>query len=60
MISPIMGWILKKEYDEKNSIKTENLVETALLTGHPSLTEIKYDQGSGFIVHEFIKSLIDK
>ena len=55
-----MGWILKKEYDEKLSIKTENLVETALLTGHPSLTEIKYDQGSGFIVHEFIKSLIDK
>ena len=36
-----------------------NLVETAWLYRYPRLIEITYDQGSEFIGHDFIKSLIE-
>ena len=39
----------------KKSISIADLVETTWLTRYPRPTKITYDQGSGFIGHEFRK-----
>ena len=36
MIVTIMGWLEIIQYDNKREIKISNLVETTLLTRHPS------------------------
>ena len=59
MIEPVTGWFEITQYDDKIAISIANLVETMWLTRYPIPMEITYDQGSEFIGHEFIKSLIE-
>ena len=47
------------QYDDKRAIYTTNLVGTTWLYRYPRPIEIMYDQGSEFIGHRFIKSLIE-
>ena len=60
MIDPVTGWFEITQCDDKRAILITNLVETMWLSRYPRLMETTYDQGSEFIVHEFIKSLIEK
>ena len=60
MIDPVTGWFEITKYDNKRAISIANLVETTLLNIYHIPMEITYDQGSEFIVREFIKSLIEK
>ena len=60
MIDPVTGWFEITQCDDKIAILITNLVETMWLSRYPRLMETTYDQGSEFIVHEFIKSLIEK
>ena len=59
MIDPVTGWFKIMQYDIKRVISTAELIETTWLTRYPKPTEIMYDQGSEFVGHEFIKSLIE-
>ena len=59
MIYPVTGWFEIAQYNDKGAISITNLVETAWLSRYPRPIETVYDQGSEFIVHEFIKSLIE-
>ena len=58
MIYLVRGWFKITQYDNKREISIANLVETTWLTRYPRPMEIRYDQGSEFIGHDFIKSLI--
>ena len=58
MIGSVTGWLEITKYDNKRALLIANLVETMRLTRYSRLMEIMYDQGSEFIGHEFIKSLI--
>ena len=60
MINPVAGWFKITQYDNKRAISIRNLIETTWLTRYPIPMEITYDQGLEVIVHEFIKSLIEK
>ena len=59
MIDPVTGWSINTQYNNKRAISTANLVETAWLSRYSRPMEIKYDQGSEFISHEFRKSIIE-
>ena len=48
------------QYDDKRAISIDNLVETIWLYRYTRPIEITYYQVSGFIDHEFRKSLIEK
>ena len=48
------------QYGNKIVISTAKLVETTWLTRYIRPMEIMYGQGSEFIGHEFIKSLLEK
>ena len=52
------GWFEIAQYDDKIAIYIANLVENKGLSRYPRPIEITYDQGSEFIGHKFIKSLI--
>ena len=58
MIDSVTGWFEIAQYDDKILISIANLVETTWISRYPRPIEITYDQGSEFIGHEFIKSLI--
>ena len=60
MIYPIKGWSEITQYDVRRKILIANLFDTMWLTRCPRPMEITYDQGSGFIGHEFRKSLIER
>ena len=59
MIDNVTGWFEITKCNDKRDISIANLVETTWLSRYPRPIEITYDQGSEFIVHEFIKSLIE-
>ena len=59
MINPVTGWFKIAQYDDKIVIYIAKLVETTWLYRYPRPIEITYDQGSEFIGHKFIKSLIE-
>ena len=59
VIDPVTVWFEITQYNYRISISIANLVETAWLSRYPRPIEIMYDQGSKFIGHEFIKSLIE-
>ena len=59
MIDPVTGWFEVIQYDDKIAISITNLVETTWMSRYPIPIEITYDQGNGFIGHEFRKSLIE-
>ena len=59
MIDPVIGWFGIAQYEDKRAISIVNLVETTWLSRYPRPIDITYDQGKEFIVHEFIKSLIE-
>ena len=60
MVDPVTGWFEIAQYHNKRAISIANLVGTTWLSRYPRPMEITYDQGSEFIGHEFIKSLIEK
>ena len=59
IIDPVTGWFKILQYDDKIAITIANLVETTCLSRYPIPIEITYDQGKGFIGHNFRKSLIE-
>ena len=59
MIDYVTRWLKITKYDDKRAIPIANLVETMWLTRYTIPTEIRYDQGSEFIGHEFRKYLIE-
>ena len=59
MINPVTGWFEITQYEYIRAITIANLVETTWLSRYPRPIEITYDQGKGFIGHEFRKSLIE-
>ena len=59
MIDPVTWWFKITKYDDKILISIANLVVIAWLTRYPRPMEITHDQVSEFMVHEFIKSLIE-
>ena len=60
MIDYIIGWFKITQYNYKRVISIVNLVENKWLSRYPIPMEIMYDQGSEFIGHEFIKSILEK
>ena len=60
IIDPVMVWSKIPQYDNKCAITTRNLAATTWLTRYPWPTEIRYNQGSEFIVHGFKNLLIQK
>ena len=60
MIYPVTRWFKITQYDDKRAITTLNLVEYTCLNRYPRPIEIKNNQGSEFIGHEFKKFLIEK
>ena len=59
MIDLVTRWFEITQYNYKRVISITNLVETACLSRYPRPMEIRYDQESELIGHEFIKSLIE-
>ena len=59
MIYPVTGWFEIGKYNDNRAISITDLVETTWLSRYPIPMEITYDQGSEFIGHGFIKSLIE-
>ena len=58
MINTVMGWFEILQYKDKQVVEISNLVENTWLTRYPWPIEIKYNQGSEFIVHDFKNCLI--
>ena len=60
MSDDVTVWFETMNYDDKLGITVVGLVETTWLNRYPCPIETMYDQGSEFIVHEFIKLLIQE
>ena len=59
MIDPVTGCFEMENQGDKRAIYIENLAETTWVYRYPRPVEIRYDQGSEFIGHEFRKSQIE-
>ena len=60
MIDPDTGWFKITQYDDKIAVSIVDLVETLWITRYTIPMKIMYVQGSEFIVHKFIKYLIEE
>ena len=58
MIYPVKGWFEITEYYNKHVVSIAKFVNNKWLVRYPRPAEITYNQGSDFIVHEFMKSII--
>ena len=59
MIYPVTGWFEIAQQNDKIAISIAKLVETKWLSIYLIPTEIKYDQGSELIGHDFRKSITE-
>ena len=59
MIDPVTRQFEIAQYDDKIVISITRLAGNIWISGYPIPIEIRYDQVSEFIGHEFIKPLIE-